>query len=51
MATADRDDETVQVCATLTAVENIEKNFMITLATSDNTGEKYMCSVIIIILP
>ncbi len=31
-------DGMVQVCATLSAMETTERNFTITLATSDNTG-------------
>ncbi len=31
-------DEMVQVCATLSSMEATERNFTITLATSDGTG-------------
>ncbi len=31
-------DGIVQVCATLSTVEDTERNFTITLATSDSTG-------------
>ncbi len=34
----DEGDEMVQVCATLSTVEDTERNFTITLATSDGTG-------------
>ena len=33
------EDGMVQVCATLSAVEDTERDFTITLATSDGTGE------------
>ena len=33
------EDGMVQVCATMSAVEDTERDFTITLATSDGTGE------------
>ena len=39
MVSAGEEDGMVQVCATLSAVEDTEKNFTIFLSTSDGTGE------------
>ena len=39
MVSVGEEDGMVQVCATLSAVEDTERNFTITLATSDGTGE------------
>ena len=39
------EDGMVQVCATLSAVEDTERTFTITLATSDGTGS-YICTMI-----
>ena len=44
MVRVNEEDEMVQVCAVLTSVENTERNFTITLATKDATGEEIHCS-------
>ena len=37
-------DGIVQVCATLTALENTERNFTVTLTTSNDTGTQVAIS-------
>ena len=39
MVSVGEEDGMVQVCATLSAVEDTERDFAITLATNDGTGE------------
>ncbi len=38
MLSVDEGDGMVQVCATLSAVEDTQRNFIITLTTNDDTG-------------
>ena len=38
MVSVDEGDGMVQVCAALSAVEDTERDFSVTLATSDGTG-------------
>ena len=41
MVSVGEGDGMVQVCATLSTVEDTERDFTITLATSDGTGTEY----------
>ncbi len=40
MLTVGEGDGMVQVCATLSAIEDTERNFTLTLSTNDGTGMK-----------
>ena len=38
MVSVSEDDEAVSVCASLTAVENTQRDFTVTVTTSDGSG-------------